>query len=372
MVRHLSPWLLGVLGCSFSVVFACSSPDDGDGTGAGGAATGGSSSGGSGGTGATGGGNSGGTAGDGTGGDSPSGGITGAGGSGTGGLGSGGGDAGVELPIMKSDSSYVLKFGNYSFEVDPTQAAIVTSYSYSGTSVLEPVVAADDHNGGSVFWLAPQDPDWGWPPPTEMNSDPYTVSLVGTTINATGPAFTLNTNSLLIKKSFSAELGSGAIALVYSVENAGPAVAKHAPWEVTRVARNGITFWPKGDGDCGGNEMTPTLTDGVYFWDDTTLGAELTNNKFSCDGSEGWLAHLSGSLLFVKTWDDVPAANQHSVDKEIQLYVGDGYEEVEMRGAYQDIASGAALTWNVHWYLGPAPSDTSPASLVAAVQALIQ
>ena len=62
---------------------------------------------------------------------------------------------------------------------------------------------------------------------------------------------------------------------------------------------------------------------------------------------------------------------QHEVDKEIQLYFGDGYEEVEMRGAYQDIAVDGAANWDVRWYLRPAPADTSEAGLVAAVDAVI-
>lgn len=278
-------------------------------------------------------------------------------------------------PIKRSDSSYVLEFGSYLFEVDPTQAGIIVGFSYEGTNLLMPVVFTNDFlNGGSAFWLAPQDPDWGWPPPTEMDSDPYVAAVTGSTIGAASPAFIVpNTNNnVSINKSFSPNLVEGAVDMVYAITNSGPAVAKHSPWEISRVARGGITYWPAGDDTCGSDVMVPNLTDGIYFWDDAALGAELTSDKFSCDGSGGWLAHLSGTLLFVKTWEDVPLANQHETDKEIQLYVGEDYEEVEMRGAYQDITVEGTANWNVRWYVRPAPSDTSPAGLVAAALAIIQ
>lgn len=278
-------------------------------------------------------------------------------------------------PIMRSESSYVLEFGSYLFEVDPTQAGVIARFSYDDTNLLRPVVFENSFlNGGSSFWLAPQDPDWGWPPPVEMDSSPYTASLAGTTIVATGPEFVVpfTDNTVSIKKSFSANLAKEAVDIVYEITNKGPAIAQHSPWEISRVERNGITYWPAGDDSCGNAEMTPTLTDGIYFWDDAIVGVGLTNNKFSCDGSGGWMAHLSGSLLFVKTWDDVPLADQHETDREIQLYVGEDYEEVEMRGAYQDITVGGTASFQARWYVRPAPSDTSPAGLVAAALAIIE
>ena len=295
-------------------------------------------------------------------------------GAGSGGMTASGGAPTVELgPIMRSDSSYVLEFSGYFFEVDPTQAAVVKTFSLEGDNILVPVEFKNDFiNGGSAFWIAPQDPDWGWPPPSAMDSDAYAASIAGNTIEAVGPAFELSGtgNTLSIDKAFSPNFDEGAIDMTFTIKNQGPDVAKHAPWQITRVDRGGITFWAAGEGTCGADPAVPTLSDGVYFWNDAELGTDLTNNKFSCDGA-GWLAHLSGSLLLIKTWTDVPAAMQHEVDKEIQLYFGDGYEEVEMRGAYQDIAVDGAANWDVRWYLRPAPADTSEAGLVAAVDAVI-
>lgn len=351
---------------------ACSSPDDPDVGGSGGQGSGGTASGGadnsSGGAPNSGGetnmsGGGPGTGGDGSGGDGPA----------AGGQGSGGGD-GLTLvePIMRSASSYVLEFGSYSFEVDPTQGARIVEFSLGGTNLLSPLEAGDFLNGGSTFWVAPQEPDWGWPPPEEMDSGAYTPALDGTTIVTESAASSINDNAISVIKSFSANLTEEAVDIVYEVENGGPAAAQHAPWEISRLARSGTTYWPKGSDTCGGNGITPTETDGVYFWKDAAQGSGLTNNKISCDGAEGWMAHLAGNLLFVKKWADVPTANQHSVDKEIQLYLGSDYIEAEMRGPFASIASGASTTWNVTWYVRPAPAETTDAALIAAARAIVQ
>jgi hypothetical protein len=274
---------------------------------------------------------------------------------------------------MRSASSYVLEFGGYLFEVDPTQGARIVEFSLDGTNLLSPLEDGDFLNGGSTFWVAPQEPDyWDWPPPPAMDSGAYTPMLDGTTIVAESAASSLNDNAISVVKSFAADLTAEAIDISYEVKNGGPAAANHAPWEVTRLARDGITYWPKGDDTCGADGITPTLSDDVYFWKDATQGSGLTNNKLSCDGGGGWMAHVSGSLLFVKKWADVPAANQHTVDKEIQLYLGSDYIEMEMRGPYGSIASGASTTWDVTWYVRPAPTDQTEASLIAAAQALVQ
>ena len=80
--------------------------------------------------------------------------------------------------------------------------------------------------------------------------------------------------------------------------------------------------------------------------------------KGFADGSEGWLAHVDGDLLFVKVFADVPRQAQAPKEAEIEIYVdGAGrFVEVEQQGAYAELAPGASSSWPVRWLLRKLPA----------------
>src|SRR5258708_7975900 len=85
----------------------------------------------------------------------------------------------------RSDVKQVLAFDDVYFEVDPDVGGRVTSFRLGATDILAgPDV--DAHNYGSTFWTSPQS-DWGWPPPGEVDRDPYAISFEGETLVLTGP-----------------------------------------------------------------------------------------------------------------------------------------------------------------------------------------
>ncbi len=349
----------GVLGSSGG------GPGSGGGSPAGGAASGGAPS---------------------SGGAAPAGGAGGASG-GTlgsgGGVGSGGG-APLTLvePIMRSTSSYMLEFGDTKFEVDPTRGARIVAFSLGGTNMLvqtalstgDPVVL----NGGSTFWLSPQ-ASWGdWPPVEEIDSEPYTATVTGSTIDVVGTTATVGSTMVHIEKSFTADLTAGAVDLTYEIHNDGSSVASYAPWEVSRLPRGGLTFWPGAKApDAGARwEFEPTAIEGVYWWDDSASAASsLEDDKVSSDGEQGWVAHVDGSLLFVKTWTPVAAADIALDHGEVELYLGDGYIELEVQGPLSDIAAAGSSTFAVRWYVRTLAEGTDvsvgSADLLAAVDALV-
>lgn len=366
--------LLGSLACSGSEAdpdgSGGASTTGGD-SGTGGAGTGGTSSGGapSGGTGtggaatggmletggaATGGAHTGGAGGAATGGVEGIGGSTG----GTDGAGGSGG-SGLSLvePIQRAADSYVLEFGETVFEVDPTRGARIVTFSHAGTNLLSDVVLDPETgflNGGSTLWLSPQsawdaDPQTlvDWPPPTEIDSDPYTVALEGQNIVTTGDPAMLGTGAeFSVEKTFSPALDVGAIDISYSIHNVGATAASYAPWEVSRHARAGMTFWPGTEVETGEFALGPPQ-DGIIWWNDAA--GTSSNGKVFTNGSEGWVAHVQDDLLLVKTWTDTSAlAPAHG---DVELYLGSGYIEIEEHGPYGEIAAGAQTTWEIRWHV---------------------
>lgn len=317
------------------------------------------------------------TGGAGTGGASDSGGAS-SGGAATGGEGSGGtlgtggeGTGGMLTliePVERGADSYVLEFGNTFFEVDPTQGARIVSFSHAGTNLLRPteLVSAGEPflNGGSTFWLSPQtawdaDPESDWPPPPVIDADPYAVTLVENAITAKSGTATIGMGAQFsVEKRFAADLAAEGIDITYTITNEGEMTASYAPWEVSRHGRGGLTFWPGAEVETG--EFTlGAPQDGVIWWDDSSSSA--TGKVFS-DGSEGWIAHVEGGVLLVKVWADHSAlAPTHG---EVELYLGDGYIEIEEHGPYGSIASSGSTPWNIRWYVRPldASVDIAPGS----------
>lgn len=377
--------LLGLLGLSLSSVPACgpSTPPTGSG---GGVASGGlpgsggveSGSGGvlaSGGNVGTGGGatTGGAPATGGAGATTSSGGETASGGSPS------GGGTGLTLvePIERSASSYVLEFGDYLFEVDPTQGARIVEFSLAGTNLLRPVMLTTDAEpwltGGATFWVSPQ-VTWSWPPVPEIDTEPYEAMVTGSTIEVASASATIEASTIHIEKAFSADLVGEGVNIVYEIHNDGAAPVSYAPWEISRHARGGMTFWPgaRAPGPDEEWEFEPTLVEGVYYWDDSASAA--SDVKVSADG-EGWVAHVEGQLLFVKSWTPVPAADIALNQGEVELYLGNGFVEVEVQGPDAEIATDGQSTFEVTWYVRTLPVGTDvsvgSADLLAAVDAIL-
>jgi hypothetical protein len=313
----------------------------------------------------------------------------GTGGSSGGSSGSGGGDSGgsggggltLVEPVMRSATSYVLEFGNTKFEVDPTQGARVVAFSMGTVNLLSPLMDTTDSppalNGGSTFWLSPQSA-WNWPPIAAVDRDAYEVTVNGNTIDLVGSSATIETSTVHIEKSFTANLSAGCVDLSYEIHNEGAAVAPYAPWEVSRLDRGGLSFWPGVQATAGTVrwEFEPTAIDGVLWWDDAaSAAASLTNNKVSADGEEGWAAHVAEGLLFVKTWTPVAVGDIAPDHGEVELYLGNGYIELEVQGPQADIPAAGSTSFAVRWYVQPLPAGTDvsvgSAALLAAARALV-
>jgi hypothetical protein len=97
--------------------------------------------------------------------------------------------------------------------------------------------------------------------------------------------------------------------------------------------------------------------------------------KHSADGAGGWLAHVAGSTLLVKTFSDVPADKQAPApEAEIAIYAAPRYVELEPQGPYTQLMPGESLTWSVRWIVQrlslDARAEVGNAALVELAQSL--
>jgi Domain of unknown function (DUF4380) len=283
--------------------------------------------------------------------------VSGGSGGGSAAAANGGGSAGagapetLVLPIVR-DGKYVLEFGDLRLEVEPQVGGRISLFGLDGQNLLTgPEV--DSGNWGSTFWPSPQQ-RWDWPPVPEIDNQPYTASLEGSTIVLTGAAGVRAKVS--VTKRISALLSKQAVEISYVLSNTDTAAASWAPWEITRVAPNGITFFPAGSKTVS-TELPVMNSDGIIWYAHEPAKLPTMGQKYSADGSAGWLAHVAGATLFLKTFTDVPVDMQAPApEAEIAIYAAPSYVELEPQGPYTQLMPGASVSWTVRWYARALPS----------------
>ena len=247
---------------------------------------------------------------------------------------------------------YTFTFGNTVFAVDAAKAGRIVTFSLVGKNILTAAKNSQDNNWGSTFWPSPQSA-WNWPPPAELDPNPYTAFLCGAALSMTSQ--TSAALGLSVTKQFSVDASTGVVTINYGLVNHGTQARSVAPWEITRVAAGGLTFFPMGDGSpTKGTQdlLNLQIADGVAWF--AYNAASITNEqKVFADGREGWIAHVDGNLLLVKAFTNTLATQAAPGEAEIELYTdaGHSYIEVENQGAYVSVAPGATSTWTVRWFL---------------------
>jgi hypothetical protein len=274
-------------------------------------------------------------------------------------------------------SVYSFHFGDTLCAVDAKLGGRIVTFALSGHNILTGP-AVDPANFGSTFWPSPQS-DWGWPPPPEIDSAPYAASLDGAALSLSGA--TAAGLGLAVEKRFSSDGQAGVVTVVYTIANRGSQARQVAPWEITRVATGGLTFFPIGEGGPrkGPQDLlNPTIVNGVA-WFAYDAAAITADQKLFSDGQEGWIAHVDGDLLLVKSFADTKPSQAAPGEAEIEIYANAGhtYVEVENQGAYVNLAPGAATSWTVRWILRKLDLATTPAragsaALLALVRSLVK
>jgi hypothetical protein len=276
-----------------------------------------------------------------------------------------------------SGSVYTFTAGNIVFAVDAAKAGRIVTFALAGRNILTAAKNSEDNNWGSTFWPSPQSA-WNWPPPAELDPNPYAASLSGAVLTVTSQTFAAL--GLSVTKQFSVDGSTGVVTIQYGLVNHGTQALSVAPWEISRVAAGGLTFFPMGDGtpSKGMQDLLNLQMSGGVAWFAYDATAITNDQKVFADGHEGWIAHAGGNLLLVKAFSDTPATQAAPGEAEIEIYTdaGHSYIEVENQGAYVSVAPGATSTWTVRWFLRQLDASVSvqpgSASLLSLVRGLIK
>jgi hypothetical protein len=287
------------------------------------------------------------------------------------------------MPIERG-GKYTLEFGDVVLTVDPAVGARVTTFALKGKNLLTDsaadMSAPEKNNWGSTFWPSPQtEKSWGgmsWPPIPEIDSQAYTAKVDGTSIEMKSAVSVRGKMSLV--KRFTPVLNAQAVDQTFTLKNEDSANSMSwAAWQITRVAMNGLTFFPTG------TKVVDVATDPLDKALITNMaGVSWYKNKpadfgkYVADGAEGWIGHVSGNVLFVKKFADTPEAMLAPNEGDAEIYAGKGYVEIEPQGPYTTLPPGMSLTWTVRWYVrelaDPSMATVGNAALVQLVRDVVE
>ena len=212
-------------------------------------------------------------------------------------------------------------------------------------------------NWGSTLWPSPQSA-WNWPPPDAFDNAAYAGGPMGSALILVGPKD--GATQLAITKRIAADDADTSITQVYVIRNGGTASRQVAPWQITRVLPDGLTFFPAGQGQGRGNLASQVVTSEEWNWFDLDAAILPSGTpKYFADGAEGWMAHVDkNNHLLVEVFPDITPSQAAPEEAEIEIYADNGkrYMEIEHQGAYVTLAPGDSLLWTTRWYLRKLPA----------------
>lgn len=270
-------------------------------------------------------------------------------------------------------SEFSLEFGSTCFRVDPSVGGRITEFSALGENVLCPLDDLGDWtNGGSTFWTSPQSA-WGWPPNAVVDRGRYRARLDEATERLTleSPPFELSGSTFTLTKRFWPDLEREAVLVEYVVQNHGPAVSLSG-WEVSRVAATGRTFFAGLRPQALGGLPPPVTTSDTAGWIWMDHAEQRAEAKLGADAARGFVAYATPRLLFLKTFDEHPAATSAPGEAQVELYVKPGsYVEIEQQGPYRELGRGEELSYRVAWYIRSLEPDAAVSAAVELTHRLL-
>ena len=208
---------------------------------------------------------------------------------------------------------------------------------------------------GSTLWPSPQK-IWGGPDLVELDRSIYSNTVLGNTLKMVSQQDPHS--GFIFSKEFSFDKNRAAFVLTYSIANGSDTIRQVAPWEVTRVQTEGLTFFPSGQGIRWGNIASLAIDSNNVTWFDYQPEKMLSGHKkFFSDGKEGWVAQINNGIIFIKCFEDQPIELAAPSEAEIEVYTNpdNTYLEVEVQGAYTSLRPGESVRWTVLWLVRKLP-----------------
>jgi hypothetical protein len=253
--------------------------------------------------------------------------------------------------------SIILKQGELALRIDPEVGGRVASLMYRGKELLftRDTEGRGGNNWGSTFWLSPQTL-WGWPPVANHDNAPY--KILSLEANSVGMESRKALGARVCKQIRLSNTDPGSVTLDYVI-NAQEEFAQVAGWEVTRVPRSGLVFYPVHKHSLAtvmGAVDYRLDTDNVV-WIDLDKSEALKEGKLNANGREGWLAWVEGRRVFIKVYEPVPGHSVAEGEGDVEVYLSGiaSYVELEVQSAAQALNRGDQLRWQVQWLVHELP-----------------
>lgn len=253
---------------------------------------------------------------------------------------------------LTKNGIYEIKIADVVMAVDANLGARIISFRLKDQEILS-TPAVNPENYGSTLWLSPQ--IWKWPPFPVLDAEPYQVKMNKKTLILTSGSDAKS--GCKMSKTIVANKSDSSFSINYGIINISDKDKSVAPWEVTRVPADGLTFFPIGTpgGYSKSNLATEDLNGICWFQYQPEL--VTGHQKLFRNGAEGWLAHCNHGLIFIKKFPDIGIEQEAPHETEIELYTNKDktYIELENQGGYKTLRPGESVTWNVRWYLRQLP-----------------
>ncbi len=269
---------------------------------------------------------------------------------------------------------YVLRVHNISLGVDPDAGGKVTSFKLGDKEQLTPSTVHPKYYG-STLWISPQNV-WSKPWPRILDSSMYKASVKTPYLYLKSE--TDQVNGLKIVKRFYGDATDTSISILYRITNRSKEEKWLAPWEVTRVPVDGLSFFPK-ESEKPLSKSNLVIYDSIgviwFPYDHATISK---SQKMFMNGAGGWLAHVNDRVLFLKQYPQILPSEAAPGEEEIEIYANKEktYIELEIQGAYRRLLPLQSVELEVKWYLRKLPdhisAETGNPGLISYVRTVLQ